>query len=161
MSDETNFARRDLLAAGALGVAALAGFAQSAAAAEASDTEKKNLKLIEDFSKTFDEPTPDIAKILSFMDEGIVWSLNPNRPPNTGKAAVTEFLKTAVFKAPARYKLKLGDSFARGSMVAHLRFDTRSVNGGPYEPAPGPIASVFYIKDGKIAEWFELGLPKA
>ena len=162
MSDDSTIARRDLFA-GALGLAALAGFARSAAAADypASDVEKNNIKLIEDFSKAFDEPKPDVNKILSFMHDDIIWSTGPTRPANKSKAVVGEFLKTVIFKNPARYNLKIGDSFARGPMVVHVRVDTRSVEGGPYAPAPGPIGSVFYIKDGKIAEFYELGFPKA
>ena len=122
MSDDSTIARRDLFA-GALGLAALAGFARSAAAADypASDVEKNNIKLIEDFSKAFDEPKPDVNKILSFMHDDIIWSTGPTRPANKSKAVVGEFLKTVIFKNPARYNLKIGDSFARGPMVVAWR----------------------------------------
>ncbi len=163
MNDETStLTRRSLMAAGALGAAAIAGLAGAAQAevyGALTDTEKKNLKLVEDFCKCFGEPVPDPVKIASYMTEDTLWKMGP-RPDLKGRAAVIEKFKE-VLKGNARFDLKISDSFARGSLVVHTRVDARSVAGGPFQPAPGPIAGVFMIKDGKIAEWFELFFPKA
>ena len=53
------------------------------------------------------------------------------------------------------------DVFARGSMVAHIRYDTRVTPDKGEVPGPGPIAGVFFIQNGKIHEWFELLMTKA
>ncbi len=152
--------RRQALTIGGMGTVALVGLASVGRAAEISDSneaEKKNIALVNAFCKAFNDEKPDLQKIVSYMTEDVIWKQGALATMK-GRAAVVEKLGT-IFKDNARVELLVIDTFARGNMVAHTRVDTRSVNGGPYTPYAGPIGSVFYIRDGKIAEWLELLVP--
>ena len=157
---------RRSLTMGAVGLAALAGLAELGAAGTAhatdygdmTDLEKANIKLVADFCKSFNDPVPDADKMFSFMTEDAAWRQGP-RPLMVGRAAIVQRFRE-ILKDGARLDLKISDTFVRGNYLAHTRIDTRSVAGGPYTPAPGPIASVYTIKGGKIAEWYELFFPR-
>ena len=166
MRDDSSSTTRRNLMAGAVGLAALAGLAELGAAGEArandygdmTDQEKANMKVVADFCKAFNDPKPDADKIFSYMTEDGAWRQGP-RPLMVGRAAVTQRFRE-VLKDGARFDLKIIDTFVRGNYLAHTRIDTRSVAGGPYTPAPGPIAGIFTFKNGKIAEWYELFFPR-
>jgi limonene-1,2-epoxide hydrolase len=158
----TPVSRRTMFSAGALGALAAAGLENHAEAGEVFEmgqSEKANVQLIEDFCKSWgEEPTPDPQKIFSHMTEDCLWKLG-TRPGVVGRAAIIEQM-TKFLSGGARFNLKIMDVFARGSMVAHTRFDTKVTPDKGEAPAPGPIAGVFFIRDGKIHEWFELLITK-
>jgi limonene-1,2-epoxide hydrolase len=158
MSDTTlPVSRRTLFAAGALGAAVVAGFANRAEAGEViemGEAEKANVKLIADFCKSWGEPTPDPEKIFSHMTEDCTWKIG-TRPAVVGRAAIIAQM-TKFLSGGAHFNLVIKDTFARGSLVVHTRFDTKSTPDKPDVPAPGPLGGVFFIQNGKIHEWFEL-----
>lgn len=157
----TPVSRRTLFSAGALGAIAVASLDSRAEAGEVFEmgkSEKANAQLIDDFCKSWGEAAPDPAKISSHMTDDCLWKIG-TRPAVVGRAAIIEQM-TKFLSGGARFNLKIMDTFARGSMLTHTRFDTRVSPDKGEVPAPGPIAGVFFFKDGKIHEWFELMITK-
>jgi limonene-1,2-epoxide hydrolase len=153
----TPVSRRTIFSAGALGaiaVACLDNRAEAGEVVEMGPSEKANVQLIDDFCKSWGETVPDPAKLFSHMTEDCLWKLG-TRPAVVGRAAIIEQM-TKFLGGGARFNLKVMDVFARGSMVAHIRYDTRVTPDKGEVPGPGPIAGVFFIQNGKIHEWFEL-----
>jgi limonene-1,2-epoxide hydrolase len=140
--------RRDILAAGGLGaglgLAALAG-ASRAEAAPASELEKANLKLVNDFCAAW--PAHDLARIMAFFSDNPAYRQTEAQAPATGRQGVTDkidaFLKSVV-------KFEVHDSWARGPMVINERTDYFT---GRLKFWRG--VGVFLIKDGKIVEWYD------
>lgn len=154
--------RRQALIAGSAGAAALVAFANVGQAAEIgqpNEAERKNIALVNAFCATCSEEKPDPVKIAGYMTDDVIWNQGAIAVMK-GRAAVIEKFRS-ILENNARLNLRVIDSFARGDMVAHTRIDTRSVNGGPFTPYAGPIGSVYYIRDGRIAEWHELLVPRA
>jgi limonene-1,2-epoxide hydrolase len=158
MSDSiAPMSRRTMFTAGGVGAAFIAGLANCAEAGEIiemGEVEKANVQLIMDFCKSWGEPTPDPEKIFSHMTEDCSWKLGA-RPAVVGRAAILAQM-TKFLSGGAHFNLVVKDTFARGSMVFHTRYDTKSTPDKPDVPAPGPIGGVFFIQNGKIHEWFEL-----
>ena len=137
--------RRGFLAAAA-GVAALAGVARSADAAEMTADEKANVKIVNDFCAAW--PSHDLAKVMAFFPDNGAYRMTETMEPAKGKDAVTARVKSIIDRV---VKFDVLDTWARGPMVINERID--SFSGGPLKAWHG--VGVFFVKDGKIVEWYD------
>ncbi len=153
--------RRELLAWGGLGTAALAlGLAGNVGAESASEAsaltelEQANVKVVNDFCAAW--ATLDAAKLGEFFAEDAVFRMKEGAPLVKGKAAIVTqlgmFLKMAKTAEFVVHK-----THAIGNIVLDERTDKFLM--GTQDRAYH-MSGVFYIKDGKIAEWLDYGMPK-
>jgi limonene-1,2-epoxide hydrolase len=128
-----------------------AAFAMPAVAAEPTAAEKANLTLVSDFCAAFG--TRDMAKIASYLAPECSYRITETAMPAVGAAAV-ERIRSYVDQS-SRIEFKILDSWARGPMVINERIDsfTRPNSSPAYH-----LVGVFFIKDGKIAEWTDFGI---
>ena len=147
---DTHVDRRAVLGTAAgLGALMTLGTGASAQAAELSDAEKANLKLVGDFCAAW--ATRDLTKILPFLAEDSSYRMSETTPAVTGHAGVRERLGSWV-ESSQQIEFKILDSFAKGPMVVNHRVD-RFVS--TTRPLTWEGVGVFFVKDGKIKEWFD------
>jgi limonene-1,2-epoxide hydrolase len=132
-------------------MAGAAAMAIPAMAAEPTAAEKANLALVADFCAAF--ATRDMTKIASYLAPNCSYRLTETAPPVVGPAAV-ERIRSYVDQS-SKIEFKILDSWARGPMVINERVDsfTRATSSPAYH-----LVGVFFIKDGKIAEWIDYGI---
>jgi limonene-1,2-epoxide hydrolase len=122
-----------------------------AMAAEPTAAEKVNLSLVADFCAAF--ATRDMTKISSYLAPDCSYRITETAMPAVGAAAV-ERIRSYVERS-SKIEFKILDSWARGPMVINERIDsfTRPDANPAYH-----LVGVFFIKDGKIAEWTDYGI---
>jgi limonene-1,2-epoxide hydrolase len=128
-----------------------AALAIPAMATEPSPGEKANLALVTDFCLAF--ATRDMAKITSYLASNCSYRITETAMPAVGPAAV-ERIKSYVERS-SKIEFKILDSWARGPMVINERIDSFT------RPDANPtfhLVGIFFIKDGKIAEWTDYGI---
>lgn len=158
LDDTAPGGRRNFLAAG--GMAALAAFlsqparGEEAPAAGPSALEEANLKLVNDFCAAWAERDGD--KLGAFFAENAVFRMTETSPPANGRETIAKRLKVFLGMAKKAEFVVLR-SFAIGNIVLNDRLDKFEMAGGPKE---FHMAGVFFIKDGKIQEWFDYSMPK-
>ena len=138
--------RRTMLAAGGVGLAALAS-PRSARAAEMTAAEKANVQVVNDFCAAW--PGHKLERIMSFFADTCAYRVTETMEPNKGKQAVTDRIRGFLNNVE---KFEVLDTFARGPMVINERRDL-FLNGGPLKMWHG--VGVFFLKDGKIVEWYD------
>jgi limonene-1,2-epoxide hydrolase len=121
------------------------------AMAERTADEEANLSLVTDFCASF--ATRDMAKIASYLAPNCSYRITETSLPAVGAAAV-ERIKSYVDRS-SRIDFKILDGWARGPMVINERID--SFTRSDASPACH-LVGVFFIKDGKIAEWTDYGI---
>ena len=121
--------------------------AGSAQAAELSDAEKANVKLVGDFCAAW--ATRDFAKILPFLADDSSYRMSETTPAVTGHAGVRERLGSWI-DSSQQIEFKILDTYAKGPMVVNHRID-RFVS--TTRPLTWEGVGVFFVKDGKIKEW--------
>ena len=128
-----------------------AALAVPAMAAEPTAAEKANLSLVADFCAAF--ATRDMAKIGSYLAPDCSYRITETAMPAIGAAAL-ERIRSYVERS-SKIEFKILDSWARGPMVINERIDsfTRPDASPAYH-----LVGVFFIKDGKIAEWTDYGI---
>ena len=128
-----------------------AALAMPLAAAETTAAEKENLALVGDFCAAF--ATRDMAKIAGYLAPNCSYRVTETAMPAVGAAAV-ERIRSYVERS-SKIEFKILDSWARGPMVINERTDsfTRADASPSYH-----LVGVFFIKDGKIAEWTDYGI---
>ena len=136
------------LAAG-LGALMTVGEAGTAQAAELTDAEKANVKLVDDFCAAW--ATRDLAKVLPFLADDSVYRMSETTPPVTGHTGVRERLGSWL-ESSQQIEFKVLDTYAKGPMVVNHRVD-RFVS--TTRPLTWEGVGVFFVKDGKIKEWFD------
>ncbi len=147
MSDESGQNRRGLLT-GAAGIGALAMLAGAgrAEAAAMSETEKANIKVVNDFCAACG--THDADKIMTFFSPEPAYRQTELVAPAVGRQAVAEKIAGL---AKVATKFEVHDTWARGPMVINERTD--------YFDSPRLKqwhgVGVFLVKDGKIVEWYD------
>jgi limonene-1,2-epoxide hydrolase len=142
--------RRALLGAAAgLGALMTLGTAGEAQAAELSDAEKANVKLVGDFCAAW--ATRDLAKVLPFLAEDSAYRMSETTPIANGHAGVRERLGSWM-ESSQQIEFKVLDTYAKGPMVVNHRID-RFVS--TTRPLTWEGVGVFFVKDGKIKEWFD------
>ena len=128
-----------------------AAFAIPVFAAEWTAAERANLALVADFCAAFG--TRDMTKIASYLAPNCSYRITETAMPAVGAAAL-ERIKSYVERS-SRIEFKILDSWTRGPMVINERIDsfTRPDASPAYH-----LVGVFFIKDGKIAEWTDYGI---
>ena len=139
--------RRAFLSTAGLGALTPLALASKASAAEWSDAEKANVKLVTDFCASWS--TRDLKQVFPrFADTG-VYRMSETTPPVTGHAGVTERLGSWM-QSSDRIVFEILATFATGPIVINHRIDR-------FESKTRPLTwegvGVFFVKDGKIQEW--------
>lgn len=130
---------------------AIPAMTSQAMAAERTPTEIANLALVADFCSAF--ATRDMAKIAAFLAPTCSYRVTETAMPAVGPAAV-ERIRSYVERS-SKIEFKILDSWARGPMVVNERIDsfTRPDASPAYH-----LVGVFFIQNGKIAEWIDYGI---
>jgi hypothetical protein len=106
--------RRSFLTSAGLGALTPLALASQASAAEWSDAEKANVKLVNDFCASWS--TRDLKQVLPrFADTG-VYRMSETTPPVTGHAGITERLGSWM-QSSDRIVWEVLDTYAKGPMV--------------------------------------------
>jgi limonene-1,2-epoxide hydrolase len=126
--------------------AGILGFSGAGQAAGMTDSENANLALVTAFCESF--ASRDMTKIASFLAADCVYRITETAPLLTGPAAVDR-IKTYVERAD-KIEFKILESWARGLIVVNERVDTFI---SPARTNALHLTGVFFVKDGKIAEW--------
>ena len=148
MTDRT-LARRTFLAGS--GLTALGGLTVSseAAAAEWTEAEAANVKVVNDFCAAWS--TLDLTQATAFMTEDSVYRMTETAPPVTGHAALIAQMQPWVDTSDA-IEFRILETFAKGPMVVNHRIDR-------FESKTRPLTwegvGVFLVQNGKIKEWFD------
>jgi limonene-1,2-epoxide hydrolase len=137
--------RRGFLAAGGGLVAAL-GLASPAAAAELTAAERANVQLVNDFCAAW--PSHDLDRVMAFFADTGAYRMTETREPAKGREAVTAQVKSIIERV---VQFEVLDTFARGPMVINERIDRFS----NFALKTWHGVGVFFIKDGKIVEWYD------
>jgi limonene-1,2-epoxide hydrolase len=129
-------------AAGALQLSA------KAEAAEWTDSERANVQLVNDMCAAWVAPL-DFDRIGRFLAGDCVFRASETSAPVKGREAIVAAL-TKMLGSAQKAQFEIVQTFARGPIVSNERFDRftlgeRSINWNG--------VGVFYVKDGKIAEW--------
>ena len=139
--------RRSFLTTAGLGALTPLALASKASAAEWSDAEKANVKLVTDFCASWS--TRDLKQVLPrFADTG-VYRMSETTPAVTGHAGVTERLGSWM-QSSDRITFQILETFASGPIVINHRIDTFA---SKTRPLTWEGVGVFFVKDGKIQEW--------
>lgn len=128
-----------------------AALARPAAAAEPTPAEKANLALVTAFCASFAER--DMTRISSFLADACVYRVTETAPPLTGRDALDR-IRNYVERSN-KIEFKILDSWARGPVVVNERIDTFI---SPERTNAFHLTGVFFIKDGKIAEWTDYNI---
>ena len=135
--------RRSVLAGAGIGAAGLV-LAGGAEAAQMNETEKANVKLVEDFCAAWS--SKDADKVMAFFSDNPSYRQTELQAPAVGRQAVAEKIAGGVKVA---IKFEVHESWARGPMVINERTD--------YFDSPRLKrwrgVGVFLVKDGRIVEW--------
>lgn len=139
--------RRSFLAAAGVGALTPLALASKASAAEWSDVEKANVKLVTDFCASWS--TRDLKQVFPRFAAAGVYRMSETTPAVAGQAGLTERLGSWM-QTSDRITFKILDTFASGPIVINHRIDT-------FESKTRPLTwegvGVFFVKDGKIQEW--------
>jgi limonene-1,2-epoxide hydrolase len=171
-----NFTRRGMLASGGLGAIAFAlGFDTNrdldAQGPEPDFTrnaeeERRNLEIVAEFCRA--HATKDVARIETFIADDCLYrgteaakpwaavTIGPNgevriAPGNLGRQAVMNAIRGYMSADKVEFEI-VGPQFVKGSVVLHERID-RFTRGD--EIRMFHAAGFFFLKDGKIKEWFD------
>jgi len=143
MRDEKGRTRRGVLAGAGIGAAGLL-LARGAQGAPLTQSEKANVKLVEDFCAAWS--SKDADKVMAFFSDNPSYRQTELQAPAVGRQAVAEKISAGVKVAT---KFEVHDSWARGPMVVNERTD--------YFDSPRLKrwrgVGVFLVRDGKIVEW--------
>lgn len=139
--------RRAVLGAATAGAAMLAAFAGKAQAAEWTELEKANVKLVNDFLAA--TKPKDIASALVYLAPDCAYRMTEAFPFDKGYEAITKRLAPFVDNATA-IDLKVLETFVSGPIVINHRIDR-------FTSATNPLlfegVGVFFVQNGKIKEW--------
>lgn len=140
--------RRQALSALGLSGAATLGIPSALhAAAELNQTEASNVDLVNAMCATWVAPM-NFSKLGALLSDDCIYRATETAPPVTGRDAVIERLQglgQATF-----IEFEVIETFARGSIVVNDRIDRFDL---PNRQIEWHGVGVFYIKNGKIAEW--------
>jgi limonene-1,2-epoxide hydrolase len=143
----TAIERRTFL--GGSAAAMFAALAGDATAAQRSPDETANMRVVADFCAAWS--TRDLQKVLPFLAEDSVYRMSETTPPVTGHAGVRERLGSWL-ETSQQIEFRVLETFAKGPMVVNHRLD-RFVS--TTRPLTWEGVGVFFVKDGKIKEWFD------
>ena len=133
---------------GGAGAAALLGGAVRADAADWNEAEKANVKTVNDFCAAWS--TRDLNRVLPFLAADCVYRMTETTPPVNGHDGVVQRLKPTVDNSTA-VEFRVLDTAAMGPIVINHRIDKFLTA----RPLTWEGVGVFFVKDGKIKEWFD------
>ena len=140
--------RRDFLTTAAVGAIATVTLPTRLNAAELTRAEEANVQLVDDFCAAWAAPM-DAARIGPFLSDDCVYRPTETTPTRTGRATIVESFRQFVGEATF-CEFEVVETFARGSIVVNERWDRFVL---PERKVEWHGVGVFYVKDGKIAEW--------
>jgi limonene-1,2-epoxide hydrolase len=146
--NDSEMGRRELLKATA--AAAILGAllpVRSAHAAQLSEAEAANLKVVTDFCASWS--TRDLAKVTSQMTDDSVYRMTETTPPMTGHAPLIAQMQPWVDTSDS-IEFKILESFAKGPIVITHRIDRFA---SKTRPLTWEGVGVFFVQNGKIKEW--------
>lgn len=138
--------RRAFLAVGGTGLAALGAAARPVAAAEPSALEQTNMQIVKDFCAAW--PSHDLARILAFFADNGAYRMTETMEPAKGREALTARINMIINNVT---EFRILDTWARGPMVINERIDTFT----NFQLKSWRGVGVFFLKDGKIVEWYD------
>jgi len=130
----------------ALGALAVAGIAGRADAAPLTSAEQANVKIVNDFCAA--RTSRDASKITRFFADSVAYRMTETAEPIKGRGVVEERIKSFLDRVS---RFEVLETFAKGPMVFNERID--HFTGGPLRSWHG--VGVFFLKDGKIVEWYD------
>lgn len=130
-------------------IASIAGGATSlvpsvGGAAQASATDETNVRIVTDFCAAVSKLDP--AAMRPFFADAVVYRMTETTPPIVG---VQNVLDTYAKLNATSIEFKVLETLTAGPIVINRRID-RFVSPRPFT---WEGVGVFFIKDGKIAEW--------
>jgi limonene-1,2-epoxide hydrolase len=147
MDSDGRIGRRRFLTTAGAGAATF-GWPGLAGAAEWTDAEKANVKVVNDMCAAWTAPI-DFDKIGRFLAEDCSFRASETAAPVKGRQAIVDTLKK-MLGSPQQAAFEIVQSFARGPMVVNERFDRFTL---PARTIDWNGVGVFYVKNGLIQEW--------
>jgi limonene-1,2-epoxide hydrolase len=120
-----------------------------------SDMEKANLKVVNDFCEAWS--TMDAEKLGAFLAENVIYRINEKTPPTNGRATVVARCKGFLAMAKAA-RFEVLRSSVIGNVVIDERIDHFQMS--PEKETAFHVTGVFFLVNGKIAEWTDYSTPK-
>ena len=117
-------------------------------AAQPSTEEAANTRAVNDFCATFVVPF-DWEKMAPYLSNDCKYRASQNIPMVEGSAAIVALLESFAGNATSA-EFEILDTWARGPVVTNDRVDRFVL---PNRTLSIPVVGVFYLVDGKIAEW--------
>lgn len=145
---EGRVTRRSFLAAGGIGAMASVAMSGPAAATQLSTEEQANLTAVNEFCAAFTVPL-DWARITSFLKDDCKYRASQDIQMVEGSEAIVGLLEGFAGNATS-VEFEMIDTWARGPVVVNDRVDRFVL---PNRTLELPVVGVFYMVDGKIAEW--------
>lgn len=143
--------RRDLLGmfGATLALGALTGAAAAAERAEQKPTEPagESLRIVKAFCASWSSLDP--AKVAAFFADDAVYRVTETTAPTVGRPAITRLVERFLQRAK-KVNFEILRSYAVGPVVLTERHDHFS---GPRGEQVFHVAGMFFVRDGKIAEW--------
>jgi len=146
-------ARRELLGILGIGAAlgALAGLpaGSAAAATDAGETQagRDNVRIVKDFCAAWS--TRDPAKVADFFADDAGYRVTETAKPTVGLAAIKQLLQRFLQRTQ-QVHFDVQRVFSIGPIVLTERHDHFR---GPQGEQVYHVAGVFFVRNGKIAEW--------
>lgn len=117
------------------------------AAAELTQTETANIELVNAMCATWVAPM-NFSRLGELLSDDCIYRATETAPSVSGRDAIIERLQG--LGQAAFIEFEVIETFARGSIVVNDRIDRFDL---PNRKIEWHGVGVFYIKDGKIAEW--------
>ena len=148
--------RRQFLTASFAGTAATLGLPGLATAAEWTEAEKANVKIVNDMCAAWTAPL-DLDRIGRFLAEDCTFRASETSASVKGRQAIVDGLRK-MLGSPEKAQFEIVQTFARGPLVVNERFDrftlpSRSINWNG--------VGVFFVRNGLIAEWSDFTIRMA
>ena len=138
--------RRSFIVGGGAGLAAVLAQTGRADAADWTDAEKANVKIVGDFCAAWS--TRDLERTLPFLAADCVYRMTETTAAAHGHDGVIERLQATVDRSE-KVEFRVMETFAAGPIVINHRID-QFVSS---RPLTWEGVGVFFVKDGKIKEW--------
>ena len=146
MRKGTGGVHRRALLTGSVGLAAVALAGRPASAAEPTALEKANMQVVKDFCAAW--PAHDLDRILAFFTDTGAYRMTETMEPAKGREALTARIRTIINNVE---RFDIVDTWARGPMVVNERID----HFANFQLKSWHGVGVFFLRDGKIAEWYD------
>jgi limonene-1,2-epoxide hydrolase len=148
MKQRDQIGRRRFLTGSAIGAAATLALPGLAAAADWTDAEKANVKVVNDMCAAWTAPI-DFDRIGRFLADDCTFRASETAAPVKGRQAIVDTLRK-MLGSPSKARFDIVQTFARGPMVVNERFDLFTL---PAREINWNGVGVFFLKNGLIAEW--------